>query len=424
MAVLEATTPSMRGGTNLRALMRKVAGVLLGMSLVNAGNYAVNIIFGRYLDANALGDVVLITTCLLILGSLSVAIQFATARGVADAASPTGTNERAVMRDARRLSIALGLAISLILVMTANYLSDLFKVGSSAPFWWLAAISPLLLIQGAQRGLLQGRDRTLRLTATFQSEMVVRLVVSWVALELGFGVDGVCAALFASVLASLATIGPNPKRAEASAPVSIPSRHSFASMMRPALVAQLSVMVFTQVDVILVKARANPAEAGAFAIVVLIGRIVTFTTQAVSTPLLPAIVERVRRGRRASDLLGAAMGAILVVGVPLVVFTLLIPERVITILFGSQHIAAAPFLGLYALGMLAHSGATLIIDYAFCHGANRISYISAALGLCKLVAGLLFIHDVHSAVLVNLISSAILFGFVFLGALALRRATK
>jgi len=400
--------------------LRKAVGVLFGMSLVNAGNYAVNILFGRYLRAEVLGDVVLTTTCLLIVGAVSLAVQSATARGVAGAPVLHGAEERAIVRASKRFSYVAGTTLFVVLVAFAGPLARVFRVSSWTPFVWLAALAPLLLLQGVRRGVLQGRDRTLHLTGTFQVEMGVRLVVSWLALQLGFGLNGVCAALFLSVVASLFAGGSDgPNRAPSDSPDL--RRGWLTSMMAPALVTQLSVMVFTQVDIILVKARAAPDQAGVFAVIVLLGRIVTFTSQAVSTPLVPAIVARVGRRESTLDLLAGALAAVAAVGTPLVAAALFAPVSVITTLFGSQHVAAAPFLGGYAAAMLLHAFACVLIDYAFCHGASRVNYASALLGAVKLTVSLYFIRDVRSAVLVNVLSSAALLALVFAIGLSIHR---
>ena len=411
MSISSSTAPSPHVSGGLHSLLRKALGVMFGMSLVNAGNYANNIIFGRYLESDALGDVVLATTCLLVIGAISVAIQSATARGVAGAGGGHGVEEQAIVRSAKQFSYVAGGALFLLLVPFAAPLARTFRVSSLELFWWLGALAPLLLVLGVQRGVLQGRDRTLRLTGTFQAEMGVRLLVSWLALALGFGLRGVCAALLLSVLASLVAAREARARPRiAAAPTA--SAAWLTRMMAPALVAQLSVIVFTQVDVILVKARATPEQAGIFAVVVLIGRIITFTTQAVSTPLLPAIVARARRRERAGDLLAGALGVVAAVGMPLVAAAVFAPRVVISTLFGAQHLAAAPFLGGYAIAMFIHAVACILTDYAFCHGVSRVNYAAALLGAVKLLAGIAFISDLHSAVLVNLASSTALLALV------------
>lgn len=379
--------------------------MLFGMTIVNAGNYFVNIVLGRYLSSAELGDAVLLTTCMLVLGAFSLALQSATARVAALDSSSTSTN--AFVKRVERGALAAGAVVAVTCAGASTHLAQLFRVSSAQSFVWLGLLSPLLLLQGVRRGVLQGRNRTLHFTATFQVEMAVRLGISWLALATGMGLDGVCAALLLSVAASLAsTLGaPSATSVERSSHTRpLPS----GSIILPAIVSQLSVIAFTQADVIILKARVAPDLAGAFAIVVLTGRIVSFTGQAVATPLLPDMAKAAAVGRDVSSMLRSALFAVLAVSAPLLLGAVFLPELLISSLFGPQHLAAAPHLPGYALAMLLHTLAALVIDYAYCHGASRINFAAFGIGILKLVAGILLIDSLQSAVLINLTASVVL----------------
>jgi O-antigen/teichoic acid export membrane protein len=421
MSCSESAELAPRAWLSVPHWLRKASGVFLSMAIVNAGNYAVNIVYGRYLSPAIFGEVVFTTTWLLIVGALSLAIQSATARGIASAAaSRDESHGSAVVRDATHFSATCGVIVSLLLACSASRLTTFFHLSSRAPFVWLALIAPPLFVQGARRGVLQGRDRTARFTWTFQAEMLVRLGGSWLALSQGLKLDGVCAALFLSVIASLIATGKQASGPPREISAGSPDR-SFGRMIMPAFVAQLSVIAFTQVDIVILKARALPAEVGAFAAVVLIGRIVSFAAQAVTTPLLPAVVGRIQANRGASDLLRGALIAVAAIGVPLVALAYLAPVRIVATLFGHQHIAAAAYLAPYTVAILLHGLASVVTDYAFCCGAVRVNYVSAGVGGLKLILALALVHAASSAVLLSVASSALLLLLTSLATFAARR---
>jgi O-antigen/teichoic acid export membrane protein len=388
-------------GRRLPTWARNATTVFFGMSVVNVGNYAVNLLLGRYLAPGAFGDVVFVTTGLLMLSVGAGAMQAATARGVA--ATPegdAGAVARAVVRRAGGTACLAGAVVSVLLAASARWATGVFHVSSLAPFYWLGALAPLHFLQGVQRGALQGSSRIARLTATFQAEMLARLGGSWVALALGLGPDGVCAALFGSVVASLIAGGRGPPRVSGAlaARALAPAEPRFSSVLASALVAQLGAAAFTQADIFVVKSFATPEQAGAFAVVILLGRIVSFATQAAWVPLLPAVVARARDGHRTRGLLFAALGLVAAVGLPLVLAGFAAPAALIKVTFGAHHLAGAVFLGPYLAATLLHACAFIVVDYAFCLGVRSVGYISLALGLTKLATTVAFAKSVSAVV--------------------------
>ncbi len=398
------------------AWVRNVLTVLVGMSVVNAGNYGVNIVFGWYLTPAKLGDVVFTTTGLLVLSAGALAMQSTTARAwAASYATHDARVAAAVLRDARRLSLWAGIAVAVMLFALAPASSRFFQLSSSAPLWWLGALAPLHLLQGVQRGLLQGSERMGRFTRTFQAEMLVRLFGSWLVLALGFDLNGVCAALFASVVASLLMGGPNELVLRAEEAVGTVAARSnaietqFRPMLISSLVAQFSVIMFTQADILIAKARISPEAAGAFSIVVLTSRIVSFIVQAISASLLPTIVKRTEKGERTDLLLAAALMAVVIVATPLLLISWLIPGMAIEALFGPRHTSAAPYLLAYVGATAIHGLSCIVTDYAFSRGLRTANYVSAAAGLVKIVVAVQFASNLESLVqLALLVSCALL----------------
>jgi hypothetical protein len=131
----------------------------------------------------------------------------------------------------------------------------------------------------------------------------------------------------------------------------------------------------------------------------------------------------VQANRGSSDLLRGALIAVLAVGLPLVAIAHLAPVRVVTMLFGRQHVAAAAYLAPYTLAILFHGLACVVTDYAFCCGVTRVNYVSAGVGALKVAVALAFVREASSAVLLTTVSSATLLLLTSVAAFAARRRT-
>lgn len=418
MAMTETALPS---PSPERSLFRKALDVLLGMSLVNLGNYAINVVYGRYLESSALGDAILVTTFLLLTGAISTGIQTATARVVASGDSEQQGSDAVNLIS--KAALAMGAILMLAFIGLATPLSAVLNVAEPSAFYWLAATAPLLLLQGVWRGALQGRDAIPRFVGTFQVEMLVRLSCSWVGLALGFGLTAVCAALLISVVGSLLTSVPAQLVTQirgASAALSglgqVQSRslrRKFLDSLGPAILAQMSVIVFAQLDVILVKSRTSAEAAGGFAIVVLLGRIVTFTGQVAATPMLPAVVMSKRRNEPTRPILMNTLAWVACAGLPVVCAAVAYPDVSLRLLFGDNHVDGAGLLRVYAIGAFMHAVASVLTDYGYAIGKSIVTYVAFAIGVAKLALGLVIVNSAETAVVLHLVASATLLFFTF-----------
>ena len=61
---------------------------------------------------------------------------------------------------------------------------------------------PVYLVQGVDRGVLQGQTRFSLLSASYQAEMWVRLVAALVLVGIGWAVNGAVGAISLSLVAS------------------------------------------------------------------------------------------------------------------------------------------------------------------------------------------------------------------------------
>jgi len=117
-------------------------------------------------------------------------------------------------------------------------------------------------------------------------------------------------------------------------------------------VVGLALSLPTIVDVILVKALYTPLEAGEFAVVAVLGKIVLFPAIAVSTVLVPRVAGRHASQLGSWDLLNRAFGIVLAASGVMAAVMLLIPEWMVLTFFGSQYLAAASLLRWYGVLIL------------------------------------------------------------------------
>lgn len=393
--------------------------VLFGSSLiVNAGNYASNLVLARWLGPIAFADVSLIVTIMLIITTLKSPLQVMLAKYAAT--SSADGDPRALVGVRRRLGWGawlIGLACLLLLVAGAPLLQVTFQTESPWPFVLLGLGLPVFFVQSVDRGTLQGQLRFGLLALSYQAEMWVRLIASLTFVAIGWSVSGAVGALTLSFIATwlmARRAGADLPRSGDLAPGELGRILTFGGSAGIALIGQV---LINYGDVLIVKHFFDPESAGLYAALALLGRIAFFATWSVATTLLPVAARKHERGEPHRHLLLLSLGLVAVVSAPIVAGAALIPGLFVTLLFGTDYQPIERLLWPYALATTLSALANVIAMYWLSTGDHRSSVLVTAFGL-GLVATLWMFHEtLTQVVLVQLILLAGL-----LATLSLRQA--
>ena len=184
---------------------------------------------------------------------------------------------------------------------------------------------------GVKRGGLQGTCRFRGLSWNMAAEAIIKFVGAIVLIELGFGVLGAVAAISASVI--LAFLIPDSAKELRGPSV---NRHTApVGEARQAIVFFVGQVIISNIDILMVKHFFPPAEAGLYAAIALVGRLLYFASWSVVSAMFPVSAEK-KEDRGSRSLL--AIPLLLVTGMS-VVFVLLLaafPRLVFQSLFGSH----------------------------------------------------------------------------------------
>jgi O-antigen/teichoic acid export membrane protein len=144
-------------------------------------------------------------------------------------------------------------------------------------------------------------------------------------------------------------------------------------------------------DVLIVKHFFATAQAGHYAALALIGRIVFFATSSVMTALFPIVAQRQRKGEEHRSLLGLSLAMVGGISGVIVLATAMVPDWIVNILFGADYLPIAPLLWLYALATALYSLANVVVNYRLSAG-HGIGTGLVVIGGVLQVAGLWLFH--------------------------------
>ncbi|MBN8590204.1 MAG: polysaccharide pyruvyl transferase family protein [Anaerolineae bacterium] len=383
------------------------AGLLLfiSMTLVNAGNYVFNLILGRWLGPVAFADLSLIITLLLMMTFVTSSVSLIAARY---SAMYTAQNNPERLAGLRRWlggwAWGAGVVVMLILCLAAPALSQLFQTASAWPFIILGIGMPIYFGQAVDRGMLQGQTRFGWLALSYQAEMWMRLIGAIVLVALGFAVNGAVTALTLSFVATWWVARKVRHYVGHNGELPATERHSAMLYVLPVLAALIGQIIINNSDILIVKTLFDPHQAGLYAALALIGRIVFFATMSVVTTLFPVVAQRHERGEPHRQFLGMGLGIVAAVSGVIILGTLIVPEWIVNVLFGSEYLSIAPMLWMYALATAFYALANVVTNYWLSAGRGGASWISILGGIAQ-VSGLLIWHqNLQQIVMVQIVA--------------------
>ena len=401
--------------TRLKDLLRsRIASasalLMLSMTVVNAGNYIYNLIMGRWLGPSLFADLSLIVTLLLVVTFLTAPVQMTAARYSAiHTADGDEKNLASLRRFIWYIAFGLGLALTVLFAILAPALKNFFHTQSSLPFVIFGAALPFAMVQSVERGMLQGRTNFKILAISYQVEMWSRLLISILLVALGLSVNGAVIGISLSFFFTWLVAGTAVTGLRSKENISKEMRAELLAFAAPVLVSQLGQILINNSDVILVKRFFETGEAGRYAALALIGRIVFFATWSVVTTMFPIVAQKQKMGEPHAHLLWVSLGIVAGVSLPVVLLTLLAPQWVVSILFGDKYLGIASLLWLYALATSLYAMANVVINYRLSLGMGRETGFAIAAGLAQ-VLGIIFFHNsLAQVVYVQVIVMAALF---------------
>jgi glycosyltransferase involved in cell wall biosynthesis/O-antigen/teichoic acid export membrane protein len=338
-------------------------------------------IFARLLGVAGYGSLAALVAAFLIFQVAASALQLTVAR--------EGQGALAAVRRWLPRLLWLTVACAGVSALLREPIADLIGV-PEAP-WAAACALPAALgsiALAVERGALQGAQRYRLVGWSIVAEAGARLGVGLGLYAAGLGVTGAFLGTFVSVLLAAAWLAPPLVDLLRREPVAEPRRR-IAALAGRGWVAVLALMLLgllEYVDVIVVKHRAAPADAGAYAAASVAARMVLWVAIGLGLYLLPEAARRVRAGEDAGPLFARVLKLIVVLSLPLVALYALAAGPLLSALFGVHSSAAAHALPLLALAMGLQACAYLAVQYLLVLGRTRFLWL---LGLAAVAEPLL-----------------------------------
>jgi O-antigen/teichoic acid export membrane protein len=398
----------------LRSRVLSASFVLLsGSGLATATNVIYNIAVARFLGPIGFGNATAVYTLLILFSAITLSFQIISAKIVAQQRTPEGKS--AGYRSFHLAAWACGIFIAGILLLFHGLIASYLNLNDPVLIILLAIGVAFYIPLGSRRGYAQGAYGFRRLAGSLVFEGVMRLGGSVLLILLGFGVRGVIAANSAAVIAAYFAITP-----KLAGRIATPIRHSYALReMSQALVFFAGQVLINNSDIVLVKHFFLLREAGLYAAVAMVGRVVFSFSQAIVNSLFPLTAGASNEERKDLTVIASALLMVLSIGSVLALGLRLAPNSLWMFFFGGKFNIAGPhglsyLLALYAITSVVYSLSAVMITYEMSYKIANTSWIQLLFSGVVIAGICLFHSSLRQVILVQLVLLSVLFVLVVL----------
>ncbi len=357
---------------------------MFSVLIVNGGNYLYNLLLGRILGPKEFSDAAILITMLLVLSFVAMTFQLVVARfSVTISDNFLGAFMSYVFKNA----IVVGIVCGILVMLFANQLQMFFNTTSSSMFVIFGCGVPLYFLMSVNRGFFQGKKEFKRLSITYQAEMLTRLLITLLLLNLFNIKSSVLIALgvFVSLLIGLFPLKLNTSVFTNKIVLLKVEKATIKKFFIITAFYELSQIVINNSDIILVKHYFDAYEAGLYASLALIGRIVYFVAWMFVMLLLPTVVQLKKEGKPTTKILTKYVLYISLIAASIVFMCKLFPVTIVQILFGNDYTTIAPLLWRYALATGMFAVANIFAYYFLSLDKYVPVVVSALFGALQLI---------------------------------------
>jgi O-antigen/teichoic acid export membrane protein len=387
--------------------------LLSGSGLATATNFIYNIVVARFLGPTGFGNATAVYTLLTLVSAVTLSFQIISAKIVAQQRTPEAKS--AGYRGFHAGSWSCGILIAGTLLLLHQSIARYLNLNDPLLIVLVAIGVAFYIPLGSRRGYVQGAFGFRRLAGNLVFEGVMRLGGSVLLILLGFGVRGVIAANSAAVIAAYFAITP-----KLASRIASPIRRSYAlrELSQAAIFFSGQVLI-NNCDIVLVKHFFLLREAGLYAAVAMVGRVVFSFSQAIVNSMFPLVAATNNEDRKDLSVIASALLLVLSIGSVLALGLRLAPDWVWRFFFGARFAIAGPhglsyLLALYAITSVVYSLSAVIITYEMSYKIANASLVQLLFS-GVIIAGICLFHSsLRQVILVQLVLMIVLLGLVAL----------
>lgn len=379
--------------------------MIIGSNAVNFLNYLYHLIMGRMLGPANYGELASLLSLMGLVSIIPASINLVIIKYVSSTHNQAKLNN--LISWLKSNVIKSSLVLFALLLLTSPFIASFLHL-SKTIYLIIIAVTFLVSFQSIfYRAILQGLLKFKETVISILAENVVKLAASIVLIYLGFRVGG---AVFSFLIAN--TVGwyitTTYLKVKTKKVSELPDVKSMALFALPVALQSFSMTSLYSSDVILIKHFFSAHDAGIYAALSTLGKIIFFATGPIGAVMFPLISNRSAKGEQYKKIFLLSMGATLSLAILILLFYLTLPEFVIGLLYGSLFLEASGLLIWFGLFMALFTLAALIINYQLSLGKGRVVIFPTLAAILQITLVWFYHPSILAVIFISLVTCALL----------------
>lgn len=374
--------------------------MIVGSNSANFLNLLYHFVLGKMLGPGGYGEFVAIISLVGLLGILPVSLSLVVVKYIS--AAKNSSTISALIHWFKTKVFRISLIFSTIILLTSPVISSFLHI-NNVIYLILIAFSFLFSIQSLlNRAILQGLLKFKEMVISVIAENSMKLLVSVLLIYLGFQVGGAISGFVISIILGWYIAKSYLHYSKEKKGININLRPMLAFAV-PVFMQSLAVTSLYSSDVILVKHFFSSHDAGIYAALSTLGKIIFFGAGPIGAVMFPLISKRHAQDGEYRKLFVYSLLSTLILAVFVLVIYWLFPGFIINVFYGSAYLEVANLLVWFGIFITLFTLSSLLITFHLSLGRTKVVWLPVAASIVQIII-IWFYHGTLFAVVVNSIA--------------------
>lgn len=378
------------------------ATMLIGSNVANATAYLYHLVVGRLLGPSSYGE---LSAVLSVLGLLFTSFNFLGLVIVKFVSSAKESEIYFIFNWFTKKTYIVGLTLGIILLLINPFLSSFLHLDIKITL----LIIPIVIfafLAFVYRSFAQGLLKFWVVVISTNIDMLIRILLGVLLIYIGFSVFGAVFALVVSMFVSYLYLKKYVlKYIKKGGSGDIRFASKVFKYSIPILFATLTTNSLFTSDVILVKHFFSSHDAGIYASLSTLGRIIFYGTGPIAAVMFPMIAKRYSNKQKSEKIFYLSLLLTFALSAVVLMVYYLFPELSIKILFGSKYLDGSPYLFLFGIFMTLFALSSLIFNYFLSVEQTKVVYISIIISLFQILGIVIWHKNIFEVISVSIYST-------------------
>ncbi|MCL4416692.1 MAG: oligosaccharide flippase family protein [Actinobacteria bacterium] len=379
--------------------------MVIGSNGVSFLNYLYHLAMGRMLGPAGYGELAVIISLIGLLGIIPGSLNLVVIKYIS--AAKNEDDGAAIISWFKARIFWAALIFSFFVLLISPVISSFLHISN---IYYLIFVSVSFLfgtLSLLNRSILQGLLKFKYMVISILIENVIKLGISILLVYIGFQIGGaVVGFVIAVVLGWYITnrfLQYHNKRTD----VKINFKQIF-SFIIPVLVQSIAITSLISSDLILVKHFFSSHDAGIYAALSTLGKIIFFASGPIGAVMFPLVSRKNARGENYKKIFVYSFLATILLSTGVLLVYWLYPSLAIKLLFGSKYLEAQNLLVWFGIFMSLFTLSYLFVNYGLSLGRTSIVILPLIAAILQIVIIIFFHQTLFTVVIASIVSTALL----------------